>query len=133
MKIRNVHVVLAAFFLISSLIFYFYFFSLGATRIPCDQSTWEVRKEFDPIAWQEGRDREKFVSVLLASLPGKTREYVKANLGSPANDPVAEPDYYRYLIGGYDFMRCDMAISMWLVIYFDEQSKATSVSLNKNH
>jgi hypothetical protein len=139
-KIRSMYAVGAAFLVLCVTGYLFYSYTANESsaqthvaEIPCNQATWENRSEFDAVTWQAGRDREKFVSLLIASLPGKTREHVKANLGTPANDPAAEPNYYRYLIGRYDFMRCDMAISAWLVIYFDKQSKVTSVSLNKVH
>jgi hypothetical protein len=140
MKIRSTYVVVVA--LLSLCTFGYFLYSSTANEsstqvkvaeIPCKQSAWENRSEFDAAAWQAGRDREKVVNFLIASLPGKPREYVQANLGTPANDPAAEPNYYRYLIGSYDFMQCDMALSAWIIIYFDKQSKVSSVSLNKVH
>ena len=102
-------------------------------EIPCDQSAWEHRRDFDATAWKAGRDREKFAEQLVQTLVGKTREEVESQLGTPYNDAKSQPYSYQYLLGKFDYFRCNTAISQWLIVGFGNDSKVRKVTLRREH
>jgi hypothetical protein len=121
--------------------FFFRFVTNGAAtytpnvaEIPCDQVKWERKSEFDSALWKLGRDREKVVHLLDSALRGKSRQEVESQLGAPDQDPrINSLSSYQYMIGKFDMLRCGMALSVYLHIYFDEKSKVSSTELRRVH